>query len=254
MDTTVLLIVGFYFVVTLGIGFWVARNERNATEDYFLAGRSLPWYAVSMSMTGSNMGTEHFIGMVGTAYAFGLAPATFEWANFIPYSILAWVFLTYYYRKRLFTTPQFLEMRYNASTRSVFACFTMMHMIFVVLAPALYAGGRIIYEMALQSPVETVNAVFIGSILLISVATAAYCIYGGLLSVVWTDVLQVVILVVGGIILSVIGMNQVGGLAEVTRINVEADPQRMSLILPANHPVSPWTGVATFWFTLSMWY
>ncbi|MCK4294959.1 MAG: Na+/glucose cotransporter, partial [Planctomycetes bacterium] len=107
MDPTVLIVVGVYFAVSLSIGFWVARKEKNKADDYFLAGRKLPWYAVAMSMTGSNIGTEHFIGMVGTAYAFGLAPATFEWGNFIPYSILCWIFLPFFFRKKLYTIPEF---------------------------------------------------------------------------------------------------------------------------------------------------
>ena len=73
MNTTVLLIAGVYFIVSLSVGLWVGRKEKNVADDYFLAGRKLPWYAVALSMTGSNIGTEHFIGMVGTAYAFGLA-------------------------------------------------------------------------------------------------------------------------------------------------------------------------------------
>lgn len=88
MNPTILLVVAIYFTVSLCIGFWVARKEKNRANDYFLAGRKPPWYAVALSMTGSNIGTEHFIGMVGTAYALGLAPATFEWGNFIPYSVL----------------------------------------------------------------------------------------------------------------------------------------------------------------------
>ncbi len=254
MDTTILLVAALYFIITLSIGFWVARGEKSESEAYFLAGRKLPWYSISMSMTGSNIGTEHFVGMVGTAYAFGLAPATFEWGNFIPYSVLIWIFLPYFYRKRLFTIPEFLERRYSPSTRNVFAFFTLFHMIMVVLAPALYAGGRIVYEMALQTQITAFNWGFMGCVLLISTATAAYCIYGGLLSVVWTDVLQVVVLVIGGILLVLLGSIDVGGVSQVIEQNLEADQSRFSLILPANHPVSPWTGVATFWFTLSMWY
>lgn len=254
MDITILQVAGLYFILTLGLGFWVGRGEKNRTEDYFLAGRKLPWYAVAMSMTGSNIGTEHFIGMVGTAYAVGLAPATFEWGNFIPYSVLIWIFLPFFYRKKLYTIPEFLEKRYSSSTRSVFACFTLFHMVLVVLAPALYAGGRILYEMTTQKPLEGINIGFWGSILLISAATAAYCIYGGLLSVVWTDVLQVVILLAGGALLVVLGVKDVGDFDKVIELNIMADSTRFSLILPASHPVSPWTGVATFWFTLSMWY
>ncbi|MHC4443749.1 MAG: sodium:solute symporter family transporter [Planctomycetota bacterium] len=257
MDPTIITVAGIYFLITLGLGFWVARNERNRTEEYFLAGRKLPWYAVSMSMTGSNMGTEHFIGMVGTAYAFGLAPATFEWGNFLPYSALMWIFIPFLYRKKLFTIPEFFERRYNVSTRGVFACFTMLHMVFVVLAPALYAGGRILYEMTQRQPIMEFNWLFMGCVLIIAGATAAYCIYGGLLSVVWTDVLQVVILVVGGFLLTIIGIQSAGGIEAVIEGNQDTSStgySRFNLILPASHPISPWTGVFTFWFTLSMWY
>jgi len=254
MNITILTVTCLYLLITLGLGFWVARGKKEKADDYFLAGRTLPWYAISMSMTGSNIGTEHFIGMVGTAYAFGLAPATFEWGNFIPYSVLIWVFLPYFYRKKLFTIPEFLEQRYSHSTRSVFAAFTLLHMVFVVLAPALYAGGRILYEMVLVQQVETFNLGFMLSILIISGVTAAYCIYGGLLSVAWTTVLQVVILLAGGVILVLLGSYDVGGITAAIKTNLVADSSRFSLILPSNHPVSPWTGVATFWLTLSMWY
>jgi len=282
MNLTILAVVLGYFAVTLGLGFWVARNEENLADDYFLAGRRLPWYAVSLSMTGSNIGTEHFIGMVGLAFAFGLAPATYEWGNFIPYSVLIWIFLPFFFRKRLFTIPEFLELRYNESTRSIFAGLTLLHMVLAVLVPALYAGGRILYEMGFDASLEKLNVGFIGCILLISGVTAAYCIYGGLLSVVWTDVLQVAILVIGGVMLVWIGADKAGGLTKVIAKNrqtmvrevddgdaktktltakeVENSPDkdayysRMSLLLPATHPVSPFTGVLTFWFTLSLWY
>jgi len=252
--TTILAVVAVYFALSLGLGFWVARGERNVADDYFLAGRKLPWYAVSMSMTGSNIGTEHFMGMVGTAYVFGLAPATFEWGNFIPYSILIWIFLPFFFRKKLYTIPEFLERRYNRSTRTAFACLTLFHMVIGVLVPALYAGGRILYEMPLDATLEGFNWPFMGCVLIIAGVTAAYCIYGGLLSVVWTDVLQVAILVIGGVLLVWIGAQDVGGMTAVVETNRQADASRMSLILPADHAVSPWTGVATFWLTLSLWY
>jgi len=276
----ILTVVAVYFAISLGLGFWVARGERNVADDYFLAGRKLPWYAVSLSMTGSNIGTEHFMGMVGTAYVFGLAPATFEWGNFIPYSILIWIFLPFFFRKKLFTIPEFLEHRYNQTTRSIFAGLTLLHMVLAVLVPALYAGGRILYELPSDQTLTDFNWMFMGCVLMISIVTAAYCIYGGLLSVVWTDVLQVAILLIGGLLLVWAGTQKAGGLSAVIEKNrnelvrelpdgeVEAKPadevegtadrdayySRVSLLLPADHPVSPWTGVATFWLTLSLWY
>jgi len=277
MNVTVLAIVAAYFAVTLCLGIWVARGERNEADEYFLAGRKLPWYAVSMSMTGSNIGTEHFIGMVGTAFAFGLAPATFEWGNFIPYSVLLWIFLPFFFRKRLYTIPEFLELRYGATTRMAFAVLTLFHMVIGVLVPALYAGGRILYEMPMPAgtQIEGFHWGFMVCVIVIAAVTAAYCIYGGLLSVVWTDVLQVAVLLIGGVLIVWIGSHEAGGFTAVlkknadTMVTEDGEPipakevaeqdkdscfARTSLLLPANHPVSPWTGVATFWFTLSMWY
>ena len=254
MDPIILLVVGIYFAVSLSIGFWVARKERNRTDEYFLAGRKLPWYAVAMSMTGSNIGTEHFIGMVGTAYALGMAPATYEWGNFLPYSILVWIFLPYFFRKKLYTVPEFLERRYSASTRGVFVTLSMFHMVLSVLAPALYAGGRIVYEMTLQQQVTSFNWWFMGCVLLISGITAAYCIYGGLLSVVWTDVLQVAVLMIGGLLLVIIGIDRAGGLARVVQENAEAGAERLRLIQGVSHEISPWPGAAMFWLTTSLAY
>ncbi len=280
MDSTIIAVVVLYFTVALALGFWVARKERNVADDYFLAGRKLPWYAISLSMTGSNIGTEHFIGMVGTAYVFGLAPATFEWGNFIPYSILIWICLPFFFRKKLYTIPEFLERRYNGTTRTTFVVVTLLYMIVGVLIPALYVGGRVVYEMALDKPLVAIDLPFVGFVALISAATAAYCIYGGLLSVVWTDVLQVTILTIGGVLLVCVGVYQTDGLDAVWRKNAESvvrqvdaetivtrraeevkgTPEedlyssRTSLLLSADHPVSPWTGVATFWFTVSLCY
>ncbi len=279
--STILTVVVIYFIISLGIGFWVARKEQNRADDYFLAGRKLPWYAVSLSMTGSNIGTEHFIGMVGTAWAFGLAPATYEWGNFIPYSILLWVFLPFFFRKKLYTIPEFLEQRYNHATRTSFAALTLFHMVLAVLVPALYAGGLILFKMGASATLTEFHWGFVACVGIISAVTAAYCIYGGLLSVVWTDVLQVTILVIGGLLLVVVGLQheKVGGLSKVIEKNANTVVRplgdgttesklakdvpkedksnyysRTSLLLPMDHPVSPWTGVATFWFTLSLWY
>lgn len=254
MSTTVLIIAAVYFVASLALGLWVGRKEKNVADDYFLAGRKLPWYAISLSMTGSNIGTEHFVGMVGTAYLVGFAPAVFEWSNWIAYSILAWVFLPFFFRKKLYTIPEFLERRYNATTREIFAVCSLLHMVLGVLAPALYAGGRIVYEMALPGETAGFNAGYMGCVLLISGVTAAYCIYGGLLSVVWTDVLQVAILVIGGLALTIIGAEKAGGFAEVVSTNLAADATRFNLFQAADHPIAPWTGVATIWITLCLWY
>ena len=104
-----------YFVVLVGIGFWVGRTPKKTSEDYFLAGRSLPWYVVGTSFVGSNISTEHFIGMVGTAYVYVICVAEWEWGNIFAFSVLVWIFIPFLLSARVFTAPEFLERRFNAS-------------------------------------------------------------------------------------------------------------------------------------------
>ncbi|MHC4645640.1 MAG: sodium:solute symporter family transporter [Planctomycetota bacterium] len=254
MNVTVVLIVGIYFIISLGLGLWVARKEKDNTEDYFLAGRKVPWYAVSMSMTGSNIGTEHFIGFVGAAYIFGMAPAVWEWGNFIAYSVLLWIFLPFYFRKKLYTISQFLEQRYSSVTRGVFAAAQLYMMVLGVLVPALYLGGRILCVMVLHQQVESINLLFVGCVVTIAGVTAAYCIYGGLLSVVWTDVLQVAILIAGGLLVLIIGVHHAGGIKQVVAANLAADPARLRMVHGLSHELAPWPGVLAYWLTISMCY
>ena len=98
-----------YFFIIVLVGILVARNKKNTIEQYFLAGRDVPWYAVGLSYIGSNISTEHFIGMVGAAYFYGILPANWEWLTVVSFVILVWLFLPYYYRSKLYTIPEFLE-------------------------------------------------------------------------------------------------------------------------------------------------
>ncbi len=238
----------------MDVGLWVARREKNNTEDYFLAGRKIPWYAVAMSMTGSNIGTEHFIGFVGAAYIFGIAPAVWEWGNFISYSVLIWIFLPFYFRKKLYTISQFLEQRYSPVTRGIFAAAQLLMMVLGVLVPALYLGARILYEMVLHRQIESVNWLFMGCVLAIAGVTATYCIYGGLLSVVWTDVLQVAVLITGAVIVLVIGVHHAGGIKSIIAANLAADPARLNLIHNATHKLAPWPGIIGYLLSTSLCY
>src|SRR5580658_3867700 len=105
-----------YLSFNIGLGLWVARRSANP-RDYFLASGGLPWYAVGGSIIAANISTEHFIGMVGVAYAVGFVVAQWEWGNWIAFSALIWVFLPYYIRGGLYTMPEFLERRYNPACR-----------------------------------------------------------------------------------------------------------------------------------------
>lgn len=258
MNLITVLIFAGYFVVVLLIGLLAGKKPQNTAEDYFLAGRKLPWYAVGLSMVGSNISTEHFIGMAGAAYLYGVAPANWEFIAFLPLSILIFFFLPYYFRAKLFTIPQYLEQRYNATTRTLFAGLTGIHLTLVLLAGALYAGGLIFQEIFFAGDIaftengEISRSLVIG-IVIIALTTGIYSVYGGLTSVVWTDVFQVVLLLISGIVVVVIASDKAGGLAAIWQANT-IDPERLHLIKPATDSFAPWTGIVTLWFTLGIWY
>ena len=105
---------GAYFVVLCAIGWWVGRKEKSSSEDYFLAGRSLPWYVVGTSFIASNISTEHFIGMIGAAFVYGVCVAMSEWGNISSFTVLIWIFIPFLLATRVFTIPEFLERRFNS--------------------------------------------------------------------------------------------------------------------------------------------
>lgn len=248
-----------YFGLVLGVGLWVGRKKSETAEDYFLAGRKLPWYAVGLSMVGSNISTEHFLGMVGAAYLVGIAPANWEWMSMVSLSLLIGLFMPYYFRSKIITVPQFLEKRYAPHTRTLFALLSIVHLVVVLLAGALYAGGLIIHDYF--QPTESalladggISPVFLFGIVLVAVVTGAYSIKGGLTSVVWTDVVQVVILVAGGATVAVLALNEAGGWSQMMEANRQAGEARTHLLRPASDDFAPWTGVFTLWMSLGIWY
>ncbi len=118
------------------------RAARSDTRDYFLAGDGLPWYAIGGSIIAANISTEHFIGMIGVAYAVGFVVAQWEWGNWFTFSALIWIFLPYYIRGGLYTMPEFLERRYNATCRYLFAVCSLVLWIVAQMAVVMLAGGQ----------------------------------------------------------------------------------------------------------------
>src|SRR5256886_2144025 len=130
-----------YFVILSAIGLWVGRKKKTDSEDYFLAGRTLPWYVVGASFIGANISSEHFIGMIGAAYVFGICIALSEWGNIWVFSLLIWFFIPFLLASRIVTMPQFLERRYGPVLRQFFAIMTLISNVVAFLAAVLYGGG-----------------------------------------------------------------------------------------------------------------
>ena len=135
-----LAIAGFFGVLTV-IGYWSGRGEQASSEDYFLAGKKLPWYVVGGSYIASNISSEQFIGMIGSAVVFGVCVSMLEWANVATFSLLIWFFIPFLLRAKVFTTPEYLELRFNSALRQIFAIVTVISNVVAFLAAVLYGGA-----------------------------------------------------------------------------------------------------------------
>ena len=223
-----------YAILILGVGLWVSRDkkghQKNA-EDYFLASKSLPWWAIGASLIAANISAEQFIGMSGSGFASGLAIASYEWMAAITLIIVGKYFLPIFIEKGLYTIPEFVEKRYSTNLKTILAVFWIKLYVFVNLTTVLYLGS-----LAL----ETIMGVpMMYGVIGLALFAAAYSLYGGLSAVAWTDVIQVVFLVVGGLVTTYLALNTVsdgqGMFAGLTTI-YEAVPERFAMILDETNP------------------
>ena len=207
LDIGVLVV---YALLLLGIALWVSREPKGhakSTEDYFLAGKSLPWWAIGASLIAANISAEQIIGMSGQGYVVGLAIAAYEWQAAIVLLIVAKYFLPIFLARNIYTMPQFLETRFGAEVKSIMAVFWVALYTVVNLTAVLYAGAL---------AVEAVTGIGIfPAMAMIAAFAVMYSLYGGLKAVALTDIIQVVVLIIGGLIITWITLGLVGGDAGV---------------------------------------
>lgn len=223
-----------YALLILGVGLWVSRDkkghEKNA-EDYFLASKSLPWWAVGTSLIAANISAEQFIGMSGSGFSVGLAIASYEWMAALTLIIVGKYFLPIFIEKGIYTIPEFVEKRYSTNLKTILAVFWIALYVFVNLASVLYLGS-----LAL----ETIMGVpMMYGVIGLAVFAAAYSLYGGLSAVSWTDVIQVFFLTIGGLVTTYLALDAVSGgegfMAGMSKI-MDAAPERFVMILDESNP------------------
>jgi len=237
-----LAIIAVYFLLVFSIGMYFARKERTST-DYFLASRNVGWFAIGASLFVSNISTEHFIGLSGAGASSGLAVGHFEWLACLILLILGWVFVPFYLRSNVFTMPEFLERRFSRSCSVYLASISIIAYIFTKISVQLYAAS-VVLERVVGWPLWKTAIVLV-------IATGVYTIAGGLAAVIYTDMVQTMILIVGAVLLTLIGMHRVGGLEQL-RAAVPAGYFHM--IKPASDPAFPWTGIFLGAPILGIWY
>lgn len=209
-------IFGVYALMIITVGLWVSRSkkgEQKTTEDYFLASKSLPWWAIGASLIAANISAEQFIGMSGSGFAVGLAIASYEFMAALTLIIVGKFFLPIFIKQGLYTIPEFVEKRFSKNLKTILAVFWIALFIFVNLTSVLFLGAK-----AIDTIIGTGNGeLFIPATVGLAFVAAAYSIYGGLSAVAWTDVIQVALLIIGGVITTLIALDNVlpgGGIVE----------------------------------------
>ena len=233
LATIDIIIIVLYFVGVIAHGVYMSRKGNEDAEGYFLAGRGLPWYLIGFSLFASNMSGSSFVGLMGGAYDNGIVIFNYEWTAALVLIFFSFFMLPYFLRANLFTIPEYLETRFDKRSRYAYSAFTVLAIMFIDTAGALYAGGLVI------------TTVFSGFSLWQAVAVLAfvagiYTILGGLSAVVVTDTVQAILLIVGATAIFIIGLNQVGGWSAMTS---QLAPEQLSLIKPVDDDFLPWPGI-----------
>ncbi len=234
LQTLDLTVVAIYAIVLLVLAQWVSREKaghQKDSSDYFLAGRSLPWWAIGASLIAANISAEQIIGMSGSAWVLGIAIGAYEWMAAVTLVIVGKYLLPVFLKHKIYTMPQFLEQRYDHRVRTVMALFWLGVYVFVNLTSILWLGAL---------AVNTVTGIpLVWGLVALGGFAAAYSLYGGLKAVALTDIIQVTLLVLGGILIAVISLNEVAegaGVVAGFQILLERLPERFDLIFTKDSP------------------
>jgi SSS family solute:Na+ symporter len=206
-------VVGLYFALVLGLAWWVILQRKDTAADYFLAGRHLGWFIIGASIFASNIGSEHLVGLAGTGATNGVIYAHYElhaWCLLV----LGWVLVPFYIRSKVFTMPEFLERRFTPSARWLLSLISLVAYVITKIAVGIFAGG-IVFSTLLPNLGFTIgdwniDSFWIGSIAVV-VLTGLYTVLGGMRAVAYTEALQTIILVVGSVLVTIFGLQALGG-------------------------------------------
>lgn len=236
------LVVALYFAVILGIAWWVIRQKQDSTTDYFLAGRHVGWFVIGASIFASNIGSEHIVGLAGTAAKTGVVMGHYELHSWLVL-LLGWVFVPFYMRSKVFTMPEFLERRYSPGARWFLSLVSLVGYVLTKVSVTVYAGAVVFQAL--------MGINFWTGALIVVVLTGIYTILGGLRAVVYTEALQAIVLIAGSVTVTAIGLAKIGGWSQLIEV---AGAQHFNLFLPADHPEFPWTGMIFAPPIIGLWY
>jgi len=275
--TTLDLVVFFAALIgAMVVGLIAGRKEETAS-DYFLAGKTLPWWGVAGSIFGSNVSANHMVGMLGIGFSVGFAQSHFELGAIAGLMLLCYGFLPVYRRLNVYTLSEYLEYRYDGRSRVAYSLIMLIIMAVLHMTPGLYIGSRSICILVGEPAVEQVTvpsqtnadgevvaektkfdvnkSYYTTFVIGLAIIAASYTIVGGLKAVVWTDVVQSVLMLLAGIGVALLTFSEIGGWSAMLEMDRAVDgADKMHLYLPMNDPDLPWTGVFTGLMAMHFFY
>ncbi len=231
-----------YLAVIAGISIWSIRRKKNTTSDYFLANRNLGWWVIGASILASNVGSEHIVGLAGSAAKSGLVLGHYELHSYIVL-ILGWVFVPFYLRSSVYTMPEFLEKRFNPQARRLLSVIQLFSYVIAKASVTIFAGA-LVFNQFLGVDFWT------GAIILV-VVTGVYTVLGGLHAVMYTEAIQAIVLLLGSLVLLFFGLDKIGG----WNAFIHAVPaEKLNMFRPLSDPDYPWAGILFAAPIVGVWY
>ena len=239
------VVIGLYFFVLLLLALWIFFQKNKNTEDYFLAGRNVGWFVIGASIFASNIGSEHIVGLAGTGFETGTPMAHYELHSWIVL-LLGWLFLPFYFRSGVYTMPEFLEKRFDSKSRWFLSLFSLIAYVLTKVSVTIYAGGIVVSEL--------IGVPFWYGSIGVVVFTGLYTIIGGMKAVIYTESMQAIVLILGSLIITVLGLEEIGGWNELKSTVIENSPNHFNMWRPSNDPDFPWTGLLFGGTIVGLWY
>ena len=243
-------IICIYFLTLLGIVLSASRRQKTTT-DYFLAGRNVGFFAIGASIFASNIGSEHIVGLAGQGASTGLAMAHYELHAWIVV-LLAWVFVPFYYQSKVFTMPEFLEKRFGKEPRWILSIVSLTAYVLTKVSVTVYAGALVFQTLLPDTFGSPQNAFWVGAITTVTL-TGLYTVAGGLRAVLYTDLLQTIILLIGSTAITYFGLLELGGFNEL-RVFASENVAQYALWRPLSDPDFPWLGILIASPIVGIWY
>ena len=236
------IVLGVYFSAIVGIAWWALKQKTESSTDYFLAGRNVGWFVIGASIFASNIGSEHVVGLAGTAASSGLVLGHYELHSWLVL-LLGWVFVPFYMRSQVFTMPEFLELRYGSSARWFLSIIMLFSYVLTKISVTIYAGA-VVFQVLMGIEFWT-------GALIVVLLTGCYTVLGGLRVVLYTEALQAIVLIAASVAITTIGLIEIGGPGELVAM---VGPDKLNMFLPADHPEFPWTGMVFAPPIVGLWY